>query len=1274
MSNVGIFSRRFLAAFALLGWSLTASAALNLRIELNPNPVRPAESMLAELTVTNDGASAVTGVTLDATMPTNVSSININVATPTATCIQSNTSGACDPGELVHWVLGTIPAGGGTTVSLPLTVTSAAPAGTVITLAGNLLVNAVSNQTANASTTVSTGNALSLSVDEDKHPVAPGAALTYTLTYGNRDATSTVSGTTLSLPIPAGTTFVSATGGGSLVGSTVQWTLGSLPAGQSDQQQVVVNVNAGTAVGTSLVVNAATIAGTSLVPESAQATAVTRVASTPPLGLAIEMNPDPARPTEKLVAQLTVTNRGSTALTGVVLQARMPQGISPISVALVTGGATCIQANTSGNCDPNELLNWSIGTLPAGTGITRSVLLPVAAATDAGRLVTLEVLATDDGANKAILEDAAAVDSNNPLSLSVGVDKNPVAAGGTQTYTLSYANRASTSSINPPTLSFPIPAGTSFVSATGGGTLVGSRVQWALGSLPATQSGEVQVVVSVNGTLGNGTILAVNAASISGPGLVQESARATAISRVSANPPLLLAIEMNPDPVRPGELVTAQMTVTNTSGSPLTGVVLQARMPEIVNSIAIQATTGGATCIQANTSGSCDPGEFANWNLGTIPAGGGVTVSLPMIAAANTQGRLLTLETLVNDDGINRAVTKETVAVDADDPLTLAVDDDKNPVRPGDLLTYTLTYANRAATSSITGTTLSFPVPTGTTFVSATGGGTLSGSTVEWSIGSLPATQADQQQVVVMVNTGTIPGTPLVVNTAQLAGTDLFPESARANAITRVAGVSSLVLGIESNPDPARPGELLTNEITLSNRGSSPLTGVVLQLRMPQGVNSINLNATTLGGTCVQLNTSGSCDSNELATWNLGTIPAGTGLTVSVPTVVTASTSPGRLISLEVVGTDDGVNKAVLQQTVAVDNDNPLTLAVDENMDAVASGGTLTYTLTYGNRAATGSATGSKLQFPLPVEAVLLSSTGGSVVDGNVVWNLGSIPAGAGGRRMVRLSVPGTVNAGSLIRIDAAQLKGNVIAGQVPDAVRATVASRVEANKPLGLTLILTPDPVVATQTLTGTLSVTNNSGGTLTGVVLQARVPQSVNSFSPALLTGGGTCITVNTSGNCDFTELANWNLGTLTAGQSVSVTMPMVVTTGTANGRLISVESLVLDDSGRLSTMERTVLLNPFVDTDGDGVAQIYDNCQGVANPTQLDTNGDGYGNRCDPDFNNNGIVDSQDGALLKAAFGSSNFPDRDINGNGIVDSQDGAILKSMFGKVPGPSALAP
>jgi hypothetical protein len=95
---------------------------------------------------------------------------------------------------------------------------------------------------------------------------------------------------------------------------------------------------------------------------------------------------------------------------------------------------------------------------------------------------------------------------------------------------------------------------------------------------------------------------------------------------------------------------------------------------------------------------------------------------------------------------------------------------------------------------------------------------------------------------------------------------------------------------------------------------------------------------------------------------------------------------------------------------------------------------------------------------------------------------------------------------------------------------------------------------------------------------------------------------------------------------------------------------------------------------DDDADGVPNAGDNCTLVANTDQRDTDGDDYGNICDPDFNQNGIVDPVDFSVLKSRFGQPGFPDQDLNGNGIVDPSDFSLLKTMFGQPPGPSGLVP
>ncbi|MCC6334266.1 MAG: VCBS repeat-containing protein [Myxococcales bacterium] len=66
------------------------------------------------------------------------------------------------------------------------------------------------------------------------------------------------------------------------------------------------------------------------------------------------------------------------------------------------------------------------------------------------------------------------------------------------TYTFSYTNQ-STSTVNNPSLTYTLPAGVTFVSASNGGTLSGSTVTWALGNQAAGATGSRTVTVNLGG-------------------------------------------------------------------------------------------------------------------------------------------------------------------------------------------------------------------------------------------------------------------------------------------------------------------------------------------------------------------------------------------------------------------------------------------------------------------------------------------------------------------------------------------------------------------------------------------------------------------------------------------------------------------------------------------------------------------------------------------------------------------------------------------------------
>jgi hypothetical protein len=108
------------------------------------------------------------------------------------------------------------------------------------------------------------------------------------------------------------------------------------------------------------------------------------------------------------------------------------------------------------------------------------------------------------------------------------------------------------------------------------------------------------------------------------------------------------------------------------------------------------------------------------------------------------------------------------------------------------------------------------------------------------------------------------------------------------------------------------------------------------------------------------------------------------------------------------------------------------------------------------------------------------------------------------------------------------------------------------------------------------------------------------------------------------------------------------------------------------------------PDSDTDGDGVFDSVDNCTMDSNASQRDVDGDGCGNLCDADFDQNGVAGGSDFNTLRLCFAKTvpgagpaadpTCAESDMDGNLVVGASDFNSFRLDFGSAPGPGASCP
>lgn len=970
-----------------------------------------------------------------------------------------------------------------------------------------------------------------LAVTKDAPPnPAAGTDVSYSITVTN-NGPATATPVTLTDPVPAFTTYVSGVGRSGVVcgeaGGVITCTWPGITSGTTVTLTLTVHVNAD--AGGNFVNNQATVSAPQNDPNpfNNSDSAAFIAASQADVSVTKVDTPDPVVHGANITYTITVTNNGPGDARNTFLTDNLPFNATFVS-ATTPAGWSC---GTPAPGQPFGEIDCLNGSLANGSSGTFTVVVQVSPTELSGSTVSnsahVSAQVTDPNLANNDAQASTLVDFAD-LSLTKTDAPDPVVPGNDLSYSMTATNQTGSGggTAQNVTVADSVPAHATFVSLTppsgwscttpaAGGT---GAISCTNPSMPVGAAATFTLVVHVDPGTSSGTVLS-NTASVSSatgdqnPG--NNSATATTTVGASAD----LAVTKTAPPTRPNQSdLTYGMTVTNNGVSAAQSVTLTDPLPFGTTFVSVSPPAGwSCTAPAVGSSGSVNctiPALASGASAGFVlvvhitAAPGGFLNNTASVSATTgdpvASNNSSTASTFVTGPAFDVSVTKTG-------PSTAVAGTD---------ITYNLTVAN-AGPSAVSGVTLSDPNPGGITWVSATpaqGSCSVSFAIVDCSFGSLASGASVPITVVAHVGEYISPGfviSNLAFVNNQSGDQNFNNQSAEVD--TTVSATADLAVTKTDTPDPAAAGGDLTYAITVTDAGPSYAWDATMTDALPPGTTFVSLSqsdggdwlCTTppVGGTGTVSCALAVFPTGELHTFNLvvridPTATPGTVIGNTATVGATSSTDP-----------NSGDDSASTDTTVVAGPD--LKVTKSDAPDPVTAGNDLTYTMTATNQGS-APAQNTTLTDPLPAQTAFASiaapagwtcTTPAAGANGTVNCTIGTFVSGGSATFTVVVHVLPTTprftsisNTASVSTTTTEPNTGNN---------GATTSTGVVATVDLAVTKTGTPDPVIAGNTVTYTITATN--GGPSTPPVTMSDVYGNGNlgTFVSLSAPAGWNCTT---------------------------------------------------------------------------------------------------------------------------------------------------------------------